>query len=63
MEHIFKAYVFWGKSLKVLLKIINIDLTLTLESSFACSWSQKGSYVPNWWVFSSFLTITNISNG
>ena len=34
MEHFFKPYAYLGLSLKVLLKIININLAVTLESSF-----------------------------
>ena len=39
---------------KDLLKIININLALTIESSFVCSWGQKGIYIPNWWFLAVF---------
>ena len=39
---------------KDLLKIINGNLALTTESSFACSWNQKGIYIPNWWILAVF---------
>ena len=53
----------WGKILNGLLKIINVNLAMKLESNFVCSWSQNGIYMPNCLLFSSCLAISNVSNG
>ena len=62
LEYFTKHSVCLRQNFQDITQIINVNLAMKLECSFVCFWSQNGTYIPNWLLFSSWLAISNVSN-
>ena len=63
LEYFSKHSVYVGQNFQGITQNYQCKPSNEVEISFVCSWSQNGMYIPNWLLFSSFLAISNVSNG